>query len=444
MGFMDSISNASAQVFGNESAAETERKEQTEAAEQAQQQRMNQLEQQNAQFKDGVSGYDQPGISQCVNWDGFSHADIFQKNQDSIDSGRAGEVAAAWCKLGESLRDRGPDFSKRLNDAIGGGWEGEAADKAKQVSKPVEDWMVGSGNAFEWTGNNMQTAGDSAGEAKKMVGEPENFSGWKAGLKMAVSPPVAGVDELGKMEEREQAEKAARETMGRVYSPSLTEVDQQMPKFQKPDGTDAEPPPPQPHPETPWGGGGGATQPSATGPAGVGDGMPGGAGNPGAAGDRVPGGGVPGGGASTPGSGTPGATSPHSSAPVTAATAGAPGGGPGGATPGGGPGGGPGGAPGGGAGGMVGGGPGGAAGGGAGPGGRAGVGSPGSGNAGGGAAARGGGAGRAGGPMGGMGGGRGGQGQGEDDEHERPSWLEENDDVWFNDMPRTAPPVLGE
>ena len=27
--------------------------------------------------------------------------------------------------------------------------------------------------------------------------------------------------------------------------------------------------------------------------------------------------------------------------------------------------------------------------------------------------------------------------------HERPSWLEEHDDVWLNDMPRTAPPVFG-
>lgn len=39
----------------------------------------------------------------------------------------------------------------------------------------------------------------------------------------------------------------------------------------------------------------------------------------------------------------------------------------------------------------------------------------------------------------GPGGGRG----GEESEHERPSWLEEHDDVWLNDMPRTAPPVFG-
>jgi hypothetical protein len=32
----------------------------------------------------------------------------------------------------------------------------------------------------------------------------------------------------------------------------------------------------------------------------------------------------------------------------------------------------------------------------------------------------------------------------EDQEHDRPSWLEEQDDVWFDGMPKTAPPVFGE
>ncbi len=43
------------------------------------------------------------------------------------------------------------------------------------------------------------------------------------------------------------------------------------------------------------------------------------------------------------------------------------------------------------------------------------------------------------------GGGRGAQGgQSEEEEHERPSWLVENEDVFTNDMQRVAPPVLGD
>ncbi|WP_210435519.1 hypothetical protein [Saccharopolyspora sp. ASAGF58] len=46
---------------------------------------------------------------------------------------------------------------------------------------------------------------------------------------------------------------------------------------------------------------------------------------------------------------------------------------------------------------------------------------------------------------GGAGAGAGQRGKGsEDQEHERPSWLEEQDDIWLDDMPRTAPPVFGE
>ncbi|MDR7301782.1 hypothetical protein [Haloactinomyces albus] len=41
-----------------------------------------------------------------------------------------------------------------------------------------------------------------------------------------------------------------------------------------------------------------------------------------------------------------------------------------------------------------------------------------------------------------MGGGQQGQGS-EDEEHERPTWLVESEDVFTNDMNRVAPPVLG-
>jgi hypothetical protein len=49
----------------------------------------------------------------------------------------------------------------------------------------------------------------------------------------------------------------------------------------------------------------------------------------------------------------------------------------------------------------------------------------------------------AGGAMGGAGAARGGQG-GEDEEHDRPSWLLENDDIFLDDMDPVAPPVFGD
>ena len=37
-----------------------------------------------------------------------------------------------------------------------------------------------------------------------------------------------------------------------------------------------------------------------------------------------------------------------------------------------------------------------------------------------------------------------GQQGGEDEEHTRPSWLLEHDDVFTNDLDRVAPPVFGD
>ncbi|QGK68236.1 hypothetical protein GIY23_00375 [Allosaccharopolyspora coralli] len=85
-----------------------------------------------------------------------------------------------------------------------------------------------------------------------------------------------------------------------------------------------------------------------------------------------------------------------------------------------------------------------------GAGGRAGTGMPGSGGGGAAGGAAAGGAGGAGGARGGAGGAMGGAGargagggQGDEQEHDRPSWLLENDDVFTNDMKKVAPPVFG-
>ncbi|MCX2733435.1 PPE domain-containing protein [Saccharopolyspora sp. NFXS83] len=453
MGLFDTIDNAGSRVFGYESAAEEQRKEHGEEANRIAQRQQAQLAQQNSGMN--VNGYDSPAITQCVNWSGFDHAQIFQTNEDSIDQGKVAEVAQAWTEFAKSLRERGENYGKDLQQIVEGGWQGEAADSAKEVGKPASEWMKASADAFEVTGNNLNAAGEAAGQARKLVDKPEGFS---VGSTVASAIPFgaagAGVNALSQMEEQEQAEKAAQETMGRVYSPTLTQVDAKMPQYTAPDGSTKEPPPATPPPGTDWGGGPGAgglgNGPGSGIGGGAGSGLPGG----GYGGSGLPGGGY-GSGSGGPGSGLGGVpTTPSGSGSQWAGQPGGPGsgglpgvGGPGAGGAGGGAGAGAG------LGGMAGGLAGGAGGagagglgrgaGGVGAGGRAGIGGAGAGAAGGGAGARGAGAGR-----GGMGGGMGGAGQrgqqGEDAEHERPSWLEEHDDIWMNDMPKTAPPVLGE
>lgn len=448
MGLFDTLDNAVSPMLGMESAAEEGRKEQAAEAQRIAQQQQSQLARENSGLQ--VGAYDSPGISQCVNWGGFSHADIYKTNQESIKPDSVNESADAWIKLAKALRERGEVYHTDLANIVQGGWQGEAAEAASQVGKPASDWMKASADAFEMTGNNLQAAGDAAGQSKKMVPEPQGFSwGEVAASAIPMGLTGGGISALSQMEEQEQAEKAAQETMGRVYSPTLTQVDAKMPQYTAPDGSTTNPPPVPPGGGTDWGSGmgNGGNVPGGSGAGGggySGSGLPGGGGS---------GSGMPGGGYS--GGAYPGGTSP---AGTGTAWANPPGGGlPGGGLPGGGmPGGG---TPGGGAGfglaaglgagagaGMGGAGAGGrGAGAGMGAGGRAGAGGLGGGAGAGAGAAGAGGRGAAGrGGMGGMGAaGQRGQGS-EDEDHERPSWLEEQDDVWMNDMPKTAPPVLGE
>jgi hypothetical protein len=457
MGLFSALDNAGGHVFGWETEADENRIEQSAEAKRIAQQQQAELARQNSGLN--VGSFDSPAITQCINWGGRSHADIYKTNQESIDQAAVAEVAQAWTKLAEGLRERGERFGPDLSNIVRDGWQGEAADAAAEVGKPASEWMKASADAVEMTGNNLNTAGDAAGQSRKLVPEPEGFS-WGEAAASAVPFGLGGggVNALSQMEEQQEAEKAAQETMGRVYSPTLTQVDAKMPQYTAPDGSTANPPPVPPPGGTDWGGGMGN---GGNVPGGSGAGS--GAGSGGYSGSGVPGGGIPGGGYS--GGAYPGGSSP---AGTGAAWANPPGGGlpggglPGGGTPGGGtPGGGAGfglaaglgagagaGAGAGGRAGGVGGAGAGARGAGAGmgAGGRAGAGGLGAGAGAGAGAAGAGGRGAAGrGGMGGMGAGAGQRGQGsEDDEHERPSWLEEQDDVWMNDMPKTAPPVLGE
>lgn len=453
-----SIHDAGSPVLGYDTYAQQEANQRAERAEKLGKKERAELGERNRALRDDINGYDDPAITSTENWAGYSHADIYRHNQ-SINEGKADETARAWQKLGKALRERGPDFDSKLKSIIGNGWEGEAADKAATVGEPVRKWLEGSGGAFEMTGNRLEQAASGAGQAKQMVPEPEEHSwGRSAVAAIPLGPSGAGADAVAQMRERREAENQAREAMDRVYSRTLTHVDAGIPRFQKPDGSPADPPPVTPQDPTDWGGGGGG---SGGGPGSGGGSGGSGGGSGGSGGGSDSGGGSgPDDGDSTPPIPSPGPT-PAPPAPPGPTTPDGPAqsdpswrtpspempSGPGGPNDPGGsgrqsPGGG----------GFVG-APGGMAGGAGaggdrtvGAGGRSGAGATGGARGGGmaGAAAPAGARGGAG--RGGMVGGMGGQrGQGaEDEEHEHPSWLEELDDVWFNDMPRTAPPVLGE
>ncbi|WP_177247583.1 hypothetical protein [Saccharopolyspora kobensis] len=428
----------------------------SEAATAASQKRGQQLAQQQAGLD--IQGTDPASIAQRDNWNDWDHARLYNQLGQSLQPQEINESGQAWIALGEEFAEVFADLESDSRRIAGDRLQGEAAEAGLNAAKPLQDWGQQLGDAVRGTGLKIQEAGNAAGQTKATLEPPKEFDGLRNGFRTVISPGGGMIDGAQQLMEQREATQQARQLVQNVYASGYESVDSSTPTFPPPVDPLNPPPPPdqgrsnqQAISSTPSGISG---QPSGS--------VPGGGGVPG--GGSIPGGGgLPGGGYTPPAqsssqwAGQPNLPGPGLGAPPPGSTP--PGGGGGGflgaMPPGGGPGGpggrGPGGlgaggrGPGG-AGGMGAGGRAGAGGPGMGAGGRAGMGGLGTGaGAGGVGGAAAGGAGARGGAGGGMGAGAGQRGQGsEDQEHDRPSWLEEQDDIWLDDMPRTAPPVFGD
>ncbi|CAM05951.1 hypothetical protein A8924_7144 [Saccharopolyspora erythraea NRRL 2338] len=408
-----------------------------------------------------VAGTDPASIQQHDNWKEWDHQRLATQLKESLKPDDIQASGRAWAKLGEEIAEVFADLDKQARDAAGDGMRGQAADAGLNAAQPLQQWGQSFGDSVRMTGLKVQEAGLAAEQTKASI-QPPNEGGTARSLLAGGMGGMTGggfamMDAAMQMKERSEDEKRARAIAENVYSPGYTAVDGSTPSLPPPVDPLNPPPPPPPPPgrsnipagqdpsvsgQTP----GRAFNPSGTtpggsNPGGIGSGggapnlpsvdSPAGSGSQWADQPRTPAfppnGPVPG-GPGVPGSQPPGAfvTGPGpGGGPTAGGGAGAGRGGMGsgvGARAGGGPGVGAGGRAG--AGGL-----------GAGAGAAGGVGAKGAGGAGG----RG-----AGGAMGGgAGAGRGGE-TGDDLEHERPSWLIEDQDVWTDGMPRTAPPVFGE
>lgn len=214
----DTAQDVKAGIFGGETSAQEEARERSEAAQEHGVEEREQLAQENRPLERGVGEYDPASISTCENWAGYSHQELYDRNQ-KLNEGQANETAEAWSGLARALREIGGSYGHGLREKVRGGWEGEAADQAAAVGDPLSRWMDSSSDAFELTGNKVREAGSAAGQTKQMVPEPEghNFARSAAHIgATAVVPPVGGVlagkDALDQMRERQEAERGAQET----------------------------------------------------------------------------------------------------------------------------------------------------------------------------------------------------------------------------------------
>jgi hypothetical protein len=389
-----------------------------------------------------IQGYDPPGITQHDNWEAWDHQRLSQF-RETLKTDDLGPKGDATRQLGERITQIFADLHGGATKAAEG-MQGKGAEAAIEAARPLQEWGKSFGDAVRGTGLKIQEISATAEQTKASIPPPSEGSTTR-NILSGIAPGGQVVDGALQMKERQEDEKRARAVAQNVYTPGYQSVDKSTPTLPPPvDPVNPPPPPPKPgggtgdnpgisgtgdKPKTGAGsappGGSSVDSPGKSGSAGSGPGAPAGSGSAWAP-SQPPIGQVPPGAGPNPPGGAGGQMPPG--------MVGMPGGA-------GGAGGGAGGAKAGGAGGRA-----GAPGGGAGAGGRAGVGggaAAGGAGAGGGAGARGGAAGAGAGAPGGAAGQRG-QGEGEDNEHETPSWLQESDDIWLNDMPKTAPAVFGD
>ncbi|GAA4620620.1 PPE domain-containing protein [Saccharopolyspora hordei] len=452
------ISDGFSRITGiGETRAEEQRRRMAEEAAAAIQKREQQLTKQQAGLD--IQGTDPASITQHDNWNDWDHARLYNQLGQSLKPDQINESGQAWVKLGESIAQIFADLEPETRKAAGDELQGEAAEAGLNAAKPLQEWGQQFGDAVRGTGLKIQEAGNAAAQTKMTMEPPKEFDGFRLGVR-SIIPGGGVVDVAQQLMEQREAEQKARQLVQNVYANGYQAVDSSTPAFPPPvDPLNPPPPPDQGRSTTqgisstpsgisgnPTGGGtvpGGGSVPSGSVPSGYtppsqtgsqwagqtpnlpggGHGMPG-------PGSNAPGGGGGAGfiGAMPPGAGGAGGMGAGGRGGLGAGGAGARGAGAGGAM---------------GAGGRA-----GAGGPGLGAAGRAGMGGLGAGGAAGAGAvggAAGGAAGRGAGGMGAGAGAAGQRGQGsEDQEHERPSWLEEQDDIWLDDMPKTAPPVFGD
>ncbi|WP_019853133.1 PPE domain-containing protein [Actinopolyspora mortivallis] len=409
-----------------------------------------------------VTEYDSPSIEGHDNWDTWSHERL-HSFRDTLNTEEMSEKGRAVESLGQEISELFGDLESRCRAAVGEGWQGTSAEAAVAAARPVREWGESFGEAMRMTGLKIQELGSTAEQTKASIPPPPEASTTRKVLGGTATILSNGLydDAQQREQERREAARQARAVVKNIYTPGYDEVDNSVPAL---------PPPRDPLNPSSSGADPGSSSPatfgSSAGTVGVGGGISGSVGSGGFGGQPSAGHGGGNAPAGTAGGGVTGGndagTSPHvpnspadsvsawntppatgSGTSTTPPGAGKPGIGGYGAVSGPAP------TPG----VLVGGGASGSAlppGGGARPGPlpgqglRAGVGGPNPAapspppNAAGGQS-----------PTRGVrtplaGAGASGRGQdSEDEEHERPSWLVENEDVWLNDMPRTAPPVIG-
>ncbi|GGM32726.1 hypothetical protein GCM10012275_00160 [Longimycelium tulufanense] len=212
------------------------------------------LHRENRRYQDEVEGYDPPSITSRDNWASWEHRRIYDMTQQTLKSGDLHEVARVWEQIGSQLTEAAGDFKRSLPNAINGRWEGNAAQAAIAAGEPISQWAEQMAAASQLTGNKLREAATAAEQTKNMVPPPKEHD-WKRNLVVGIGTMGTGVvaDAAEQAQEREQAKAEAVNVMNSVYSQVYQQVDGSVPAFTPPTdpsnpGEPSRPPTPPPPP----------------------------------------------------------------------------------------------------------------------------------------------------------------------------------------------------
>ncbi|MCP2166092.1 PPE-repeat protein [Goodfellowiella coeruleoviolacea] len=204
------------------------------AAQQYQQDQQRQLEQQ-------VNEYRQPAQFEGTDYMGYDHPAMKQMVTDNVDVGVTDEVGRLWNTVGNRLVSLQDVISSAVN-ASADGWQGEAAEAARNFMSSLGPWVGSAGASAQLMGSRVSAQQEAVERAQNAMPEPVDFDMGQA-LSMLMSNPnpftladtVSQIEQ--KFDEKQQAHEQAAQVMTTMSS-SFQEAGSAMPAFAPPPSLD--------------------------------------------------------------------------------------------------------------------------------------------------------------------------------------------------------------
>lgn len=197
-------------------------------------------------------------LDATVDWQTYSHAELYQMVHSGLDLTGAMAVSAQWARLGDELGGIGTELDAIVADAAAA-WEGEAADLARDTLAGLTHWATDAGTLATKVAGCVSIEVDNATNARDAMPAPPNpqlqpaidtfTTAEFAGAEQLVADPAGPIG-------REKALHAQAARAMEQFQQSSREVYATVPQFSPPRvGTllDTGPgePPPRPRPEPP-------------------------------------------------------------------------------------------------------------------------------------------------------------------------------------------------